>query len=575
MSMDPITLEVLNNRLRETVSTMEHLLFHSGYSTVLRESYDGSAGICERDGSTVMASGSPYHMVAYAACVQGVLRNYALEDMREGDSYVLNDPYLGGSFHVPDLAVVTPAYAGGAMLGFCVSIAHKTDVGGLVPGSSGAGSREIFHDGTLLPGVRYWTRDGVVPDIEAIVKRNSRAPETVAGDIRAQIGCTRTGTKLLSALCDEYSPERVLEAFRALQAISERRVRAGLADWPDGEAQAEALVDHDGVDLDQPLRMHARVIKNGDALTIDFSGMNAQVKGPINLRPQHAYTGAVLALLAHVDPTIAVNQGALRPITLINPEGRITNARWPAPVNSYYGMMHLVQSILQKAFVRFEPKRAVGTFSFGLSALASGFKRGRTGKQAILYELICTSMGGTPVHDGTFPVQPMSQATPNTPVEILESEFPVRVLAHTWQADRAGAGRYRGGPGFLKIYQILEDATVTLRAGHHFKYPGWGVLGGHNPPTPKVYVRSEGKPDQFLGPLHTLNLRAGDAICFELPGGGGYGDPATRPPEEVLEDVLNGYVSIERATRDYAVAIDAERQCIDAAGTARLRRAPK
>ncbi len=571
MDIDPITLEVLNNRLREIVSTMEHLLFHSGYSTVLRESYDGSAGICDREGATVMASGSPYHMVAYAFCVRGVLANYTLEEMREGDSFVLTDPYAGGSFHVPDLAVVTPVWFEGEMIAFCVSIAHKTDVGGLVPGSLGAGSREIFHDGLLLSGVRYWTKDGVVKEVDTIIRRNSRAPDAVSGDIRAQVGCTRTGANHLMALCGEYTGATVTRAFSALQGLSEQRVRAVLARWPDGESEAEGWVDHDGADLTTPIRIHAKVIKRGDTLTVDYSGMHPQVAGPVNLRPQHAQTAACLALVAYADPGIPINQGVLRPLTLVNPEGRITNARWPATINSYYGMMHLVYSVLQKAFVHFDPSRAVATFGFGSGSLASGFRNPRSGKPSILYEIMVNSTGGTSLHDGTFPVQPMSQATPNTPVEILESEYPLRVLEHRWVADFQGAGRYRGGPGFSKAYQVLEDSMITVRCGHQFKNPGWGVLGGMAPPTPRVLLRSPGKPDREIGPLVTLPVKAGDTICFEMTGGGGYGDPHARGEDEVLADVRNGYVSVEGAARDYGVAIDPAKLTVDREQTAKLR----
>jgi len=188
MGLDPITLEVINNRLREIVATMEHLLFHSGYSTILRESFDGSAGLCDREGHTVMASGAPYHLFPYYYSVRGVLRNYPLEEMRDGDSFILTDPYWGGNLHVPDLVIVTPVFVDGQVIGFCVSIAHKTDLGGLVPGPSGAGAREIFHDCLLLPGVRYWTRDGVGRGMWALAKRNSRRPGMVAGDVRGARG---------------------------------------------------------------------------------------------------------------------------------------------------------------------------------------------------------------------------------------------------------------------------------------------------------------------------------------------------------------------------------------------------
>ncbi|HZU04608.1 MAG TPA: hydantoinase B/oxoprolinase family protein [Chloroflexota bacterium] len=569
MGLDPITLEVINNRLREIVATMEHLLFHSGYSTILRESFDGSAGLCDREGHTVMASGAPYHLFPYYYSVRGVLRNYALEDMHEGDSFILTDPYWGGNLHVPDLVIVTPVFVDGQVIGFCVSIAHKTDLGGLVPGSSGAGAREIFHDGLLLPGVRYWTRDGVVREIEAIVKRNSRSPDTVAGDIRAQVGCTRVGAQRIRDLCAEYGTENILFAFAELQRLSEQRVRQGLAAWPDGEAEAEGWSDHDGVDLDRPIRLHVKVTKRGDEITFDYSQMHEQVKGPTNLRQTHAETAALLALLAYLDPTIPINDGARRPIHFINPEGRITNARWPAPVNSYFGLTVVVYSTVMKALAQFNPQRAVGTVGFGIGAIAVGYRQGS--RQPIQYEILSTSLGGTPEHDGTFPVMAMSHVTPNTPVEILETEYPVRVVRHEWIPDTAGAGRYRGGPGVRKEYEFLADALFTLRMGHQFNYSGWGVLGGKAPPTARAFLNRGTDRERALGPLETLELRPGDRVCIELPGGGGYGDPYEREPERVLEDVLNGYVSLEAARRDYGVVIDPQNFAIDREATARLR----
>lgn len=570
--VDPITLEVIFTQLAETVAAMEHLLFHSGYSTILRESFDGSAGVCDRDGRVVMAAGAPYHLLPYHLSVRAVLDRYPHAAMREGDSFVLTDPYAGGNLHVPDLVVVTPVLERGEVLCFCVSVAHKTDLGGLVPGSSGAGSREIFHDGLLLGGIRYWTTDGVVPEVEDVIRRNSRSPDTVAGDIRAQVGCTRVGVQRLLRLCEEHGADRLQHALGERQRLTEQRVRRELARWPDGESEAEAWVDHDGVDLDRAVRVHVAVTKRGDEITADLSGMHEQVKGPINLRPQHAETAALLALLAFLDPDIPINDGARRPLRLVNPEGRVSNARWPAPVNSYFGFTHVLYSTIQRALAQFNPERAVGTAGFGIGALAIGYRE-RRGRQPIQYELLVTSLGATPEHDGASPVQAMSHVTPSTPVEILETEFPVRVRQFQWLPDTAGAGRYRGGPGYRKEYELAADALATLRLGHQFRHGGWGVLGGAAPRTISATLEPGRPRERPLHPLETLDLQAGQVFRIDMPGGGGYGDPLTRPPEEVAEDVRNGVVSAEGAERDYGVIVEAARLAVREKETARLRAA--
>ena len=573
MQVDPITLEVINHRLREIGATMMHLLFHGGYSTILRESHDGSAGICDREGYAVLAAGSPIHLYPYYYSTRAVLQNYPLASMRDGDSFVLTDPYLGGNLHVPDLVVVTPIFVDGEVIGFSVSIAHKPDLGGLVPGSSGAGAREIFHEGLLLPGVRYWNRDGVVPDIEAIIRRNSRVPETVAGDIRAQVGCTMIGAQRVRDLCAEYGTETLTHAFVELQQLAEQRMRRELAAWPDGESEAEGWIDDDGVDLDRPIRLHVRIAKRGDAITIDYSGTNEQVKGPVNLRPQCSETAALLALVANLDPTIAMNDGTRRPITFINPAGRITNARWPAPVNSYYGITHVLYSTVGRALAAFNPGRAVATAGLGVGAIALGHRQTRGGKGTVQYELTVVGGGATPQHDGTSGNVGITNGTPNTPVEILETEFPIRVRRHEFIPDSAGAGRYRGGPGTRKEHEVLEDAVLTLRLGHQFKYPGWGVLGGGAPTPARAALAPGGASERMLRPLETLPLSAGAIFRIEMPGGGGYGAPEAREPEQVLDDVLNGYVSVEAAEREYRVAIDSSRLRVDAERTARLRSA--
>ncbi len=571
MGLDPVTLEVINNRLREIGATMEHLLFHSGYSTILRESYDGSAGICDRNGHVVVASGGVIHLYPYYYSVRAVLQNYPVEEMREGDAFALTDPYLGGNLHVPDFVLVTPIFVDGEVLGFSVSIAHKPDLGGLVPGSSGAGAREIFHEGLLLPGVRYWTQHGVVKEVEAIVKRNSRVPETIAGDIRAQVGCTLVGAERVRELCREYGTATIKYALEELQQRAERRVRQGLAAWPDGEAEADAWVDDDGVDLDQPLHLQVRVVKEGDAITIDYSRMHPQVKGPINLRPQCSEMAAFLAVLAYLDPTIPVNDGATRPIHFINPEGTLTNPRWPAPVNSYYGLMSVIYATVCKALVTFNPARAVASAGFGLGAMAIGHRYNRAGKVPVQYELFVSAKGGTPEHDGNMGTVAMLNTTPYTPIEILETEYPVLIHRYEWLPDSAGAGRFRGGPGNRKVYEVLGDATLTLRLGHQFKYSGWGILGGKAPPTARARLNPDTPRERPLRPLETVPLQAGDTFCVEMPGGGGYGDPYQREPERVLADVLDGYVTVEGAARDYGVVIDPETLTIDVERTMQLR----
>lgn len=570
--LDAIKLEILRARVGEIISTARHLLFHSGYSTILRETQDGSVTLCDREGHVIHSGGGPMQTFGYYITVQGVLKFHPLETMNDGDCYIASDPYVGGMLHVPDVAIVTPVFVEGEIIGFMVSHAHKPDFGGLVPGSSGAGSREIFHDGLLLPGVLYWTKNGVNKDIEAIIKSNCRIPEIIEGDLRAQVGCTLVGVESVQKLCAEFGKDVVTTAFSEFLTRSAQRVRDGLLKWPDGEAEAECWMDHDGVDIDKPLRLHVKIIKKGDSITFDYSQMADQVKGPTNLRPQASEVAGLIGLISMLDVSIPLNGGAAFPITFINPEGKITNPKWPAPVNNYFGLTNVLCSTIQQALSQFDPDKAVASPGLGLGAIAVGYDQGRVkGRKAVQYEVFLTAQGGKSSHDGSPGTNGFMNGTPNTPIEVTETEFPIRVVGHEWIKDSGGAGRQRGGVGNRKTYELLGDATVTLRLGHNFDYPGWGIRGGQDPDTVRAFLNKGTDKERKLRPLETIRMTKGDTFTIEMPGGGGYDEPKARPAELVLEDVLNGHVSIEKAAADYGVAVDPATKTIDAKRTAQLR----
>jgi N-methylhydantoinase B len=571
MQVDPITLEIIRNRLREIGATMEHLLFHSGYSTILRESHDGSAVICDIDGYAVESPGHPIHLLPYYYSLRCIRENYSLEEMKEGDCFIVNDPYIGGSLHVPDVVIFTPIYADGAIIGFVGSMAHKPDMGGLVPGSSGAGAREIFHEGLLLPGVRYWSKAGVNKEVEALITRNCRIPEVISGDLRAQVGCTLIGVQHVQSLCQEYGTDTVKTAFTELLRLSEKQVRDRLRAWPDGESEAETFVDHDGVDLDKPVRLHVKVVKKGDSISFDYSASADQVKGPTNLRPQSSQVAALLGLMVMLDPSIPFNDGVRRAVEFVNPEGKITNPRWPAPVNSYYGLSNVLYSTVGKALAKFNPERAVASAGLGLGAVAIGYERNRTGRKAVQYDLFATAQGGTSTNDGSSGTVGFLNLTPSTPIEVIETEFPVRVVSHDWIKDSAGPGIHRGGLGNKKVYELLGEATLTLRLGHQFDFSGWGVFGGKAPRAMRATLNPGAANERVLRPLETIKLMPGDRFSIEMAGGGGYGDPRQRAPELVVDDIKNGYVSIEAAEKEYGIAVRAQDLSIDSTRTKALR----
>ncbi|MCL5076569.1 MAG: hydantoinase B/oxoprolinase family protein [Actinobacteria bacterium] len=567
--MDPITLEVLGYRMGEVVHTMEHLLFHSGYSPILRESYDGSATILDRNGYVVAGSGAPYHLFPYYYTAQYIIDRFKGE-ISPGDSFMANDPYHSGNSHVPDMAVVTPVFFDGEIIAYTACIAHKPDLGGLVPGSSSAGAREIFHEGVLFPGVRIWSNDGINRDVEAILRQNSRTPDEVAGDVRAQVGCTQVGAQRIVSLCQEYSAEEICQAFEEWIVISQRRLGDELEKIPDGVGVGTAYLDNDSVDLDRPVKIEVKVTKSGSRISLDFSGSNEIVTGPVNIRPQSTEAGATLVLIGLLDPKIPINDGIRRAVEFINPPGRVTHAVFPAPVNNYYPTMHLVYCSVLKAMDQLTG-RVVAPAALGIGGNTIGYVKARNGLPAVQYELQNTSLGGTPSNDGAFGAMAMNQVTPSTSLEILETEYPMRVTRFEPLVDSAGPGEFRGGVGYVREYELLSAAKLSIRMGQ-FKFGGWGVNGGKGPKTTAKAVLNDGSDtEELLPPLQTRDLPSGTRFAIKMSGGGGYGNPYKRDPQRVLLDVTNGYVSVEAAVEDYGVAINRDSMTVDDEKTLELR----
>ena len=567
-TVDPITLEVLNNRLREIVSTMEHLLFHGGYSTILRESKDGSAVITDKHGCAVYA-GSQLHLTPYHYTLRTIIAEYPPETMQEGDSYIANDPYLAGVFHASDVAIVTPIFYEGNHIGFSASIAHKSDIGGMVPGSASGASRELYHEGFIIPCIKYATAEGPIPDVVRLLMRNSRQPDALRGDLQSQVGCTRIGAEKIKGLCNEYGFETIMGAFQQLQDVTEARVRAGLREWPDGEHTGQTEFEPDGNLFKEPVRFHVKVRKEGDGITFDLTGSSKQVVSPQNIRPQSQLAAAALSTITSMDPSIPLNYGALRPFKIICEEGLVTEAKFPAPVGSYFASTAMLYSACLIALSNFNPARAVATSGFGTAGPVLGYKEARSGKPAVSYELMSPSLGGTPVHDGTLAVNPIHQYTPYTSVEILETEYPVRLERIETIIDSAGPGRFRGGLGYRKRYRLLSDSTLNFRRMQAAQPQG--IFGGNSPLRVVSTLYPDTPNEEVINRSAAFDLKENEGFQFQSQGGSGYGDPLTRDPAKVLEDVLNGYVSIEGAERDYRVAIDPAAMAVDTARTNTLR----
>jgi N-methylhydantoinase B len=548
--IDAVTYQVIQSRLSGIVQEMQDSIFRTGYSTIIRESQDASCMILDASGDVV---GEHVILPLHVTCLPAVVRNVlaAFDDIGAGDVFITNHPYLGGVPHSMDMAVVAPVFAGGELIGFCASIAHKSDLGGPIPGTANGNARDIFHEGTQYPPIRLMRGGRTIGEVEAILAANSRTPQLVLGDIRGQIGVARLGERRILETVARYGREAVLAAFTRKQDATERQMRAALAGWPDGVHEAESFLEV-GNPSKPTVRFHVRIEKSGESIAFDLTGCDDQVDEPINIHPPLVRGCISYALIATIDPTMANNGGISRVIEMRLRPGSIVHPNFPAPTNSYIPSTLSVTEACLEALSGFVPHRRVARVG-GFGTISLGGERA-DGSRFVQYELAGSAYGGRSGSDGPSGVAVLLSNARSASIEILESEFPTRVRSFELIADSGGAGEFRGGLAARREVEIIAPTASLSFRGHGHIIAAAGRDGGADgkpasctlhPDTPE----SEALPARFAG----VAVCAGDRIRFERGGGGGLGDPHRRPREAVVEDVRNGYVSRESALRDYGL----------------------
>ncbi|MGE0629111.1 MAG: hydantoinase B/oxoprolinase family protein [Hyphomicrobiaceae bacterium] len=543
--MDAITVQILRNKISSLVDEMHYHFYRSGYSTIIRESRDFSCVIVDATGRLVVAPPMFFHAPVYRHLVGRILELYTGKDGPEtaiepGDVFVSNHPYEGGLPHVSDMAFIAPVFAGGRIIAFSGSIAHKADVGGTVPGSTSANATEMFQEGLLLPPIKIVVRGRALPDIERLILANSRQPVLVKGDVGAQVAVTQMGAERVTELAQRFGAGTLTEAFAAILKGAADDLTARIAALPPGRASAEGFLDSDGIDFETPLKLAVTIEVADGIASFDFSDSAPQAKGPVNLRPSMIEACVFYALIGSLGPDLAFNDG-MRDVVRIKLAPRtITNAAPPAPVSNYQMVnLKLVDVILQ-AMARFNPKRAIaGSGSSG--AMGIIWSKGRPGQATLQYEIIGSAYGGGYGQDGTSGTSCHLSNLHITPIEILESEFPCRITRFDILPDTGGPGRWRGGVSTLREYELLEDATV-IRRYDKWKFPPHGLDGGSSG-APSRFVTGVGTPSERFTPPGRYEMKAGDRFQLISAGGGGFGDPAERDPAAVECDIAEGYVT--------------------------------
>jgi N-methylhydantoinase B len=503
--LDPVTLSVLSAALSGIAEEMGAALIRSAYSSNIKERRDCSTALFDARGRMVaQAEHIPVHLGAMPEAVAAVIERTP----RPGDTFLLNDPYMGGT-HLPDITVVTPCVHEDDIIGYAVARAHHSDVGGMRAGSMPSDSREIFQEGLVLPPIRLVRGGEIVDDVMGLLLVNVRTPQIRRGDLRAQRAANELGARRLADLVERRGLDVITRALDEVIAYTERRARSRIGELPDGSYEASDVMEGDGT-ADEDIQIVARLIIEGDGLTIDFDGTADAVAGNVNCPLSVTRSACYFALRVLLDADVPANAGVLNPVEIVAPEGSLVNASSPSAVVA--GNVETSQRIADVVLLALSqavdlPAQGQGT----MNNLVIG------GRGWTYYETIGGGQGASSAGDGPSGVHVGMSNTLNTPIEALELEYPLRVERQQLALGSGGKGRFRGGDGIERSVRVLERASVSLLTDRRRHAPR-GSHGGEDGAPGRNRLNGETLP-----PKKDLEVKEGDVISIVTPGGGGWG----------------------------------------------------
>lgn len=569
---DPITLEVVRNALVAIVMEMTDNLIRTAYSPIAAEIKDFSIGLLDANGDSIAQApnGVPMFCADLNATIKRGLVIYAEEGFADGDIILSNDTETNGQ-HVNNMAAYSPIIANGEVVAFAAVRSHWIDVGGVAVGSMPGNSRDIFSEGIQIPFMKVYRAGKPDESVLRLIKANSRFPELVMGDMRAQISACRLGEQRFLDLIKRYGKDSVKACIHRIWDEAEILTRAAVEKIPDGAYQASCVLDNDGLTLNKPIPLKVKVIVAGSDMTIDFSEMSPPVQGPFNSRASG--TIARVAFKYLTTPNAPITEGGFRNLKIVCPEGTILSAPPNAPM-AWFNMavvstIDLVLRAVQPAMP--EAICAGSADNIGMSHI-SGIDP-RTGKVFQTFAPFLGGWGARPNGDGPSAVVSLVQGDVRfMPIEVQETVTPIRVLEFSLHNDSGGAGKYRGGLGIVLGREVLTDAEFHGRFERTKDAP-WGFAGGQPGVVTHSVFRHEGEPDR-PAPLkcESVPLKKGDREFSYTSGGGGIGHPWTRDSGSVKNDVRNGYVSIEAAREQYGVILNNGTLDIDETATIAKRK---
>lgn len=557
--IDMVTLQVVMNALHSVTDEMNMALIRTAYSTNIKDRRDCSCAVYtpKREVISQTELGSPVHLGIMPSALDNVFTRFKLEELQEGDHIIVNVPHPTGPGHLNDITMVSPVYIDGKINFLVANMAHHVDMGGFAPGSMALGLREVFQEGLQIPPIKIVKKGILDRELMTFIKQNVRTSIEVEGDIHAQMACNNVGRKRLEELTKRYGMEVLNEYIQELFEYSERRIRAGLRSIPKGTYTFEDFME--GTSLTPELiKIKVTITVGDDEILFDFTETDPQVNDSINSNQACVNSACYYIVKVLIDPGLPPNVGSYRPIRIHAPSGSCINAKPPAAIgNSTIITAPKVVDVLLGALVRAIPERAAAASNGVTSLFNIGGVNPRTGQ---LYNYVETYAGGQGAmhnQDGMDAVQCHMTNTRNAPVEVIESTYPLLVRSYGLVQDSDGPGRFRGGLGMKREIEIQSQKTTLTVSTDRSKIKPWGVFGGLPGGNSACYLKhADEKAEKLAYSKMTRPVEEGDVVTIITPGAGGWGDPLTRNPQKVLWDVIEEFISPERAKESYGVVLE-------------------
>jgi N-methylhydantoinase B len=515
---DPATLAIFDALLSSVAEEMGVTLGRTAHSPNIKERRDYSCAVFDADGRlAAQAAHIPVHLGAMPYAVRAIK---VLAPFAPGDIVIFNDPYLGGT-HLPDVSLISPIFAGRAILGWVASRAHHADVGGMSPGSMPVAT-ELYQEGIIIPPIKLYAGGRLNDGVYDLLLRNMRGPEQRRGDFDAQVAANRTGEERFRALIERYGAAELRRRMAELMDYAERMMRAALRQVPDGVYEFEDRLDDDGEDPD-PVPIRVKITSADGELHCDFSGSSPERTGSINAVATVTHSAVYYVARCLLGEDVPSNDGCFRPVRLTLPEASVVSASPPHAVSAgnvetSQRITDVVLGALAQALPDVIPAASSGTMN---NLTVGGFDT-RTGRHYAYYETVCGGAGGGPRRPGATALHTHMTNTMNTPVEALELAYPFRIREYSIREGSGGAGLHAGGDGAVRSYEFLAEATVTL-VSERRRFPPYGLLGGEPGACGRTVLIHANGTEEVLPGKFSRRVAPGDVLRIETPGGGAWG----------------------------------------------------